>query len=59
MLAVWRSTKPLIASLFPITDTYKKNVYTVIPRSMRFPIARIRITGFFDLVQKNLHYAIL
>ena len=38
-------------------STYQN--YTVIPRLTRFPIARIRITRFFDFVQKNLHYAIL
>ena len=37
---------------------FSRNVLTVIPRLTRFPIARICITQFFDLVQKNLHNAI-
>ena len=35
------------------------NWFTVIPRLTRFPIARICITRFFELVQKNLHSTIL
>ena len=35
------------------------NENTVIPRLTRFPIARIRITRFFELVKKNLHSTIL
>ena len=53
--------KQVLTKMWGVVDYFIRYEYqgTGIPRLTRFSIARICITRFFELVQKNLHNTIL